>query len=146
MCPVFKLAGTYSPIFGSWYSFDIIGLLCFGKPFGFIEQEKDVRGLIKRFTETAWLGEFLGELDNFSWLVRDSCIGRYLLQPKPTDITGIGAVMGERDAILGDMLEGRDAKVDLPDNTLLSKLLGARNADGSIMSMIDIRAELLLAL
>lgn len=130
----------------SYYSFDIIGLFCFGRLFGFIKQEKDVRGLIRRFTETAWLGEFLGELDNLSWLVRDSHIGRYLLQPKVTDAVGIGAVMGERDAILGEMLQGREAKVDLPDNTLLSKILGAHNADGSIMSMADIKAELLLAM
>jgi hypothetical protein len=122
-------------------------MLCFGKEFGFIEQEKDVRGLIQKFTDTIWIGEFLGELDNFSWLVRDTSIGKYLLQPSPADTKGIGAVMGERDRILGEMLgEDGDVKVPLPENTFLYKFLHARNEDGSPMSMTDVKAEILLAL
>ncbi len=122
-------------------------MLCFGQPFGFIEQETDVRGLIQKFTDTIWLGEFLGELDNFSWLVRKTSLGRYLLQPHPTDTKGIGAVMGERDRIFGEMLgEDCDIKVDLADNTFLHKFLRTRNEDGSLMSMKDVKAEILLAL
>jgi hypothetical protein len=131
----------------SWFNFDVVGLLCFGKEFGFIEQETDVRGLIRKFTETIWLGEFLGELDNFSWLVRDTAIGKYLLQPSPTDTKGIGAVMGERDRILEEMLdEDGEAKVPLPENTFLHKFLNTRNEDGPPMSMKDVKAEILLAL
>ncbi|KAI0467063.1 cytochrome P450 [Xylaria cf. heliscus] len=125
----------------NWFTFDVIGLLYFGKAFGFIEQEQDVRGLIQKFTYTIWLGEFLGELDNLSWL------GQRLLQPNPQDEKGIGAVMAERDRIIGDMLgKYRDLKVPLSVNTLLYKFLHAHNEDGSPMTMVDVKAEILLAL
>ena len=129
------------------FNFDVVTQLCFGRPLGFLDQERDVEGLIEKFGQTLWLGEFLAVQEGLSWYIRNTRIGRYLLMARPTDQWGIGAVMGIRDKIV-DARVGADGEVKgvLEENSLLSRFLKAKNADGSPMPLQDVKNELLTAM
>ncbi|KAL2152159.1 hypothetical protein VTH82DRAFT_5343 [Thermothelomyces myriococcoides] len=130
------------------FNFDVITRLCFGRPLGFLDQARDVDGLIEKFSQTLWLGEFLAVQENLSWYIRNTRIGRYLMGflVHPTQTWGIGSVMKIRDQIIDTIVDSDgEIKGDLVEDSLLGRFLKAKNGDGSPMSMQDVRNELLVA-
>ncbi|KAI9737396.1 MAG: hypothetical protein M1834_009550 [Cirrosporium novae-zelandiae] len=47
-----------------WFNFDVVGRLCFGQPFSFLQQERDVNDLIEEFAQTTWILEILAVQEN----------------------------------------------------------------------------------
>ena len=95
-----------------------------------------------------WLN-WLAIQDNFSWYIRNTRLGRYFFMAKPTDAMGIGVVMKERDRIVNSVLDGDGSvkQVALVNGSLLSSFLSTKRSDGSqMMSLTDVRAEVLFAL
>ncbi|GAO17428.1 uncharacterized protein UV8b_16027 [Ustilaginoidea virens] len=132
--------------YASWFTADATSQLVSGKPIGFIEAEKDVRNLLYHNNKSfAWIS-FLSIQDNFSWYVRNTRLGRYALMARPTDKTGIGVFMRERDSIVDSIVDasGKIDRETLVEGSLLWSFLNAEH-QGSI-SMTDVRAEVLFAL
>ena len=129
------------------FNFDVVTQLCFGQPLGFLKQERDVNGLIEKFAQTLWLGEFLAVQENLSWYVRNTRIGRYLFMVRPTDVWGIGAVIGEINKMVEAIVDSdRKTKGTMVEGSLMGRFLAAKNADGSTMTMQDVKNELLTAM
>lgn len=67
---------------------------------------------------------------------------------RPTDKSGIGVLMRERDRIVESVFDndGNIKKNSLVEGSLLSTFLSAKNDDESQMSFTDTKAEILFAL
>lgn len=147
--PTHHDSSVANPLPRSLFNFDVVTQLCFGRPLGFLDQERDVEGLIEKFSQTLWLGEYLAVQENMSWYLRNTRIGRYLRDVcvSPAQTWGIGGVMRVRDKII-DSLVGPDRKPKGPltENSLLSRFLAAKNGDGSPMSLQEVKDELLTAM
>lgn len=124
-----------------------MSLLITGKPLGFIESESDVQNLLYYKDNTFhWLKLFAIQ-ENLSWCIRNTWMGRSLIMARPTDKSGVGVFMRERDRMMASVLgeNGRLKKSALVEGSLLSSLLDSHFA-GNGMSLTDIRAEVLFAL
>ena len=81
--------------FGMWaqaLGYDIISELVFGKPIGFVAQERDVDSLLSAFTSAF---PFFGIVVRLPWVVAhilDNPVLGPLVEPKPTDKTGLGRI------------------------------------------------------
>ncbi|OQD60731.1 hypothetical protein PENPOL_c021G03699 [Penicillium polonicum] len=132
----------------SWLTFDVTSQLACGKPIGFIEAGTDVRDLIHNKNLCFRWINFLAIQDNFSWYIRNTRLGRWLFMARPTDKSGVGVLMRERDRIVESVFDddGNIKKNSLVEGSLLSTFLSAKNDDESQMSFTDTKAEILFAL
>jgi hypothetical protein len=131
----------------SFFTTDATSLLVSGKPIGFTKANADVRGLLHhKRASFRWIN-FLATEEGFSWYIRNTWIGRRFLMPRPTDKSGIGIVMSERDRIVGEVVDdgGNINKSALVKGSLLNSLLTAWSAGSSVMTITDIKAEILFA-
>lgn len=98
-----KFAETHEALdFSQWavyFAFDVISSFGFGAPFGFIEQEKDVGGLIEGFHHGVMIFGVLGRLYPFTEWVKRTFLGKYLVAT-PQQKNGIGALMRFRDDLV----------------------------------------------
>lgn len=76
----------------SYLTYDVLANLCFGGSLGFIDQRKDVQGLVKGFDDSvAPLGVLTRSTVLVKWLLR---VGfAKLIMPSPKDKSGLGVVM-----------------------------------------------------
>ncbi|KAE8165445.1 cytochrome P450 [Aspergillus tamarii] len=133
----------------SWWAvyvaYDVISEIGFGAPFGFIEQGKDVGGLIQGFHDGLPAFGLLARLHPFTSWVKTTFMKKYLVA-KPEDNTGIGVLMRFRDRLieqrLSEIAEGKN--VDRVD--LLQTFIDARTEDGKPLDMEYLKAEVLLVL
>lgn len=127
-----------------YMAYDIISEIGFGGPFGFVEQETDVGGLIQGFHDGLLPFGLMARLWPFTDFVKKTLLGKYLVA-KPEDNSGIGMLMRFRDGLikqrLKDLEEGKIERVDL-----LQTFLDARDDDGKPLEMDYIKAEILLVL
>ena len=66
---------------------------------------------------------------------------------RPTDVWGIGAVIGEINKIVEAIVDSdRKTKGTVVEGSLIGRFLAAKNADGSTMTMQDVKNELLTAM
>ncbi len=99
-------------------TYDVISDIGFGGPFGFIEQGKDVGGLIQGFRDALPLFGVMASLHPFTTWIKTTWIGKKYLVAKPQDVSGIGNLMRFRDRLLIDRIsenengKGRE-RVDL---------------------------------
>ncbi|OAA72581.1 Cytochrome P450 [Cordyceps fumosorosea ARSEF 2679] len=130
-----------------WLASDAVTLLITGKALGFIESASDVRNLLYCKDNTFHWIKFLAITETLSWYVRNTWIGRSFVMARPTDTTGVGPFMRERDCIMASAIgETGDLKREAwVEGSLLSSLLLAHFA-GDGMSLEEIRAEVLFAL
>lgn len=138
---------TLTNLHGSWLASDAVSLLITGEALGFIKSESDVRNLLYCKDNTFHWVKFLAVQENLSWYVRNTWLGRNLIMARPTDKSGVGVFMRERDHIMASVL-GENGNLDrstLAEGSLLRSLLDSRFA-GNGMSLKDIRAEVLFAL
>ncbi|QRD85169.1 putative cytochrome P450 monooxygenase [Aspergillus flavus] len=125
----------------AWWAVEI----GFGAPFGFIEQGKDVGGLIQGFHDGLPAFGLLARLHPFTSWMKTTFMKKYLVA-KPEDNTGIGVLMRFRDRLieqrLREIAEGKDVgRVDL-----LQTFIDARTEDGKPLDMDYLKAEVLLVL
>jgi cytochrome P450 len=125
-------------------AYDIISEIGFGAPFGFVESESDVGGLIKGFHDGLLPFGLMARLWPFTDWIKSTWMGDYLVA-KPEDDSGIGMLMRFRDKLINqrqkDLEEGKIERVDL-----LQTFLDARTEEGKPLEMDYIKAEILLVL
>lgn len=106
-----KFAQTKTAMdFGPWsqyYAYDVVSELAFGKPFGFVKNGSDVAGLIKSLHVAMPFAGILQRIPEISDILGLPILNK-LLQPKPTDKIGVGAIMGFRNKLIRERIESGD--------------------------------------
>lgn len=129
--------------FARWaqfFTYDVISELTFGRRFGFIEKGEDFHNLVSGLLlGLPLIGltqriKFLNSLFTSDWVANK-------VNPRPTDKSGIGAVMGYRDKLLAQRVEGgeMDGRHDI-----LHHILKSKNADGTPITLDEVKDELLI--
>lgn len=100
-----------------YMAYDIISEVGFGAPFGFIEQAKDVEGLIQGFHDGLVPFGLMARLYPFTNWVKSTFMGKYLVA-SPEQESGIGTLMRFRDKLIAqrykDIEAGKtDGRIDL---------------------------------
>ena len=85
-------------------TYDVISDIGFGGPFGFIEQGRDVGGLIQAFHDSLPLVGLLWSLHPFTTWIKTTWIGAKYLVAKPEDTSGVGTLMRFRDRLLTERI------------------------------------------
>ncbi|OJJ49987.1 hypothetical protein ASPZODRAFT_58830 [Penicilliopsis zonata CBS 506.65] len=144
-----KFAQTNQCFDFTWWAvymaYDVISEVGFGGSFGFVEQGKDVGGLIQGFHDGLPAFGLLARLHPFTTWIKTTFLKKYLVASAADD-SGIGVVMRFRDKLIAqrlqDMKEGKDTgRVDL-----LQTFLEARTDQGKPLDMEYIKAEVLLVM
>ena len=113
-----------------WYAFDVIGEMSFGRRLGFLEQGKDVEGLIKILHRVGWYTSVVGQMPWLDLVLDKNWLMSKLELPRKAVIARFVAdLMNERLAeevmATGDSDEkGRKSRTDF-----LSKFLAAADAN-----------------
>ncbi|KAI5845680.1 putative cytochrome P450 monooxygenase [Morchella snyderi] len=131
----------------TYFAYDVISEVAFGKPLGFVTKGIDIDGLIQSFHDGLPAFGFLCRLHPFTKWIKKTWVADAYMIPKPGDNTGIGNIMTFRDNLLEERIKNNndpDHKVEYKD--LLQNFLAAKNNDGSPMPIEDIKAETLLVL
>jgi cytochrome P450 len=127
-----------------YMAYDIISEVGFGAPFGFVESESDVGGLIRGFHDGLLPFGLMARLWPFTNFIKKTPLGKYLIA-KPEDDSGIGMLMRFRDKLMQQRLKDvKEGKVDRVD--LLQTFIDARDDDGKPLEISYIKAEILLVL
>ncbi|KAK8098019.1 flavonoid 3'-5'-hydroxylase [Apiospora kogelbergensis] len=134
--------------FANWavyMAYDVISEVGFGAPFGFIDQETDVGGLIQGFHDGLIPFGIMARLYPFTNWVKSTFLGKYLVA-SPEQDSGIGTLMRFRDKLIAkryaDIENGKtDGRIDL-----LQTFIEARDDMGEPLDLEYIRAEILLVL
>lgn len=127
-----------------YMAYDIISEVGFGAPFGFVESESDVGGLIQGFHDGLMPFGLMARLWPFTNFIKKTPLGKYLIA-KPEDDSGIGMLMRFRDKLMNQRLQDvAEGKVDRVD--LLQTFIDARDDDGKPLEIPYIKAEILLVL
>ncbi|OLN87949.1 Pisatin demethylase 1 [Colletotrichum chlorophyti] len=84
--------------------YDIVSEVGFGEPFGFIEQGKDVEGLIQGFHDGLVPFGILARCYPFTNWVKSTFLGKYLVA-SPEQQSGIGTLMRFRDRLIAQRFE-----------------------------------------
>ncbi|KAK7613619.1 flavonoid 3',5'-hydroxylase [Phyllosticta paracitricarpa] len=129
-----------------YMAYDIISEVGFGAPFGFIEQGKDVEGLIQGFHDGLVPFGIMARLYPFTNWVKSTWFGEKYLVASPEQESGIGTLMRFRDKLIEqrfrDIEEGKTAgRIDL-----LQTFIEARDENGNPLDLDYIKAEILLVL
>ncbi|GMG55331.1 unnamed protein product [Aspergillus oryzae var. brunneus] len=123
----------------SWFTYDVTSLFVCGKPFGFVEKRTDVQGLIQNKNKVLFIVFIMTIQENLSWIVRNTRLGRRYLMPHPTDQSGLGVVMAERDRIVDAVIDS-DGKVKrhlLVKGSLLGSLMEILGTEGCPLSLVQ---------
>ncbi|KAK4233181.1 flavonoid 3',5'-hydroxylase [Achaetomium macrosporum] len=128
-----------------YMAYDVISSIGFGAPFGFIEQGRDVGGLIKGFHDGLVPFGVMARLYPFTKLVKRTFLGKYLVA-SPEQESGIGALMRFRDRLIEKRLKDIDAGTTNGRIDILQTFLEARDDNGKPLPLDYIKAEILLVL
>lgn len=100
-----------------YMAYDIISEAGFGRPFGFIEQGKDVEGLIQGFHDGLVPFGIMARLYPFTNWVKSTWFGDKYLVASPEQDSGIGTLMRFRDRLIAqrfrDIETGANIRFDL---------------------------------
>lgn len=116
-----KFATTGQKFEFNWWAiymaYDIVSEIGFGAPFGFVEEGKDVGGLIEGFHQGLVPFGIMARLYPFTYWVKSTWMGKYLVATPEQD-SGIGKLMRFRDRLIAerqkDMESGKvGGRVDL---------------------------------
>lgn len=128
-----------------YMAYDIISEAGFGQPFGFIQQGKDVEGLIQGFHDGLVPFGIMARLYPFTNWVKSTWFGEKYLVASPEQDSGIGTLMRFRDKLIAqrfrDIETGTNVRFDL-----LQTFIEARDEKGEPLDLDYIKAEILLVL
>lgn len=91
-----------------YMAYDVISSVGFGAPFGFIEQGRDVGGLIKGFHDGLLPFGIMARLYPFTDWVKSTFLGKYTVA-SPEQKSGIGLLMRFRDRLIQQRYDDIDA-------------------------------------
>ncbi|KAH8666434.1 flavonoid 3',5'-hydroxylase [Xylariales sp. PMI_506] len=128
-----------------YMAYDIISEVGFGAPFGFIEQGKDVEGLIQGFHDGLVPFGLMARLYPFTNWVKSTFMGKYLVAT-PEQQSGIGTLMRFRDKLIQQRYEDIESGKSVGRIDLLQTFIEARDEDGKPLDLEYIKAEILLVL
>ncbi|KAI5791044.1 putative cytochrome P450 monooxygenase [Pyronema domesticum] len=132
----------------SYFTYDVISELAFGKPLGFVEKGYDIDDLIVSFHKGALSFNVMARLHPLTNFFKKTGLGALLL-PKPGDGSGVGNVMKIRDDLIASRLKELENPLASPRKDMLQSFLDARSIthdDGSSLDMENLKAEVLLVL
>lgn len=146
-CSIISKVGeiTTHTQFPSYMAYDVISEVGFGAPFGFIEQGKDVGGLIQGFHDGLPAFGVLARLHPFTSWIKTTWMKKYFVA-KPEDDSGIGVLMRFRDSLIQQRLDDVKSGKALDRVDLLQTFIDARTEDGNPLDLEYIKAEVLLVL
>ncbi|KAI8294903.1 FAD-linked oxidoreductase apf9 [Colletotrichum sp. SAR 10_98] len=125
--------------------YDIVSDVGFGQPFGFIEQEKDVEGLIQGFHDGLVPFGIMARCWPFTNWVKSTFLGKYLVATPEQD-SGIGTLMRFRDRLIAKRFEDIEKGATNGRIDLLQTFIEARDEKGEPLDLEYIKAEILLVL
>ncbi|KAK1532130.1 flavonoid 3',5'-hydroxylase [Colletotrichum costaricense] len=143
----FATSGTKMD-FAPWtvyLAYDIVSEVGFGQPFGFIEQGKDVEGLIQGFHDGLVPFGILARCYPFTNWVKSTFLGKYLVA-SPEQDSGIGTLMRFRDGLIVQRFKDIEKGTTGGRIDLLQTFIEARDEDGNPLDLDYIKAEILLVL
>jgi hypothetical protein len=126
-------------------AYDVISEIAFGAPFGFIEQGKDIGGLIQGFHDGLPAFGLLSRLHPFTSWVKTTFMKKYLFATAADD-SGIGVIMRFRDKLINERLCDLEQGKEISRVDLLQTFLEARTEDGKPLDCDYIKSEVLLIL
>ncbi|KAH9983575.1 flavonoid 3',5'-hydroxylase [Xylariaceae sp. FL0662B] len=129
-----------------YMAYDIISEIGFGEPFGFIDQGKDVEGLIQGFHDGATPFGVMARLYPFTNWVKSTWVGDKYLVARPEQKSGIGTLMRFRDRLIEQRYKDIEAGNTKGRIDLLQTFIEARDEDGKPLDIDYIKAEILLIL
>ena len=89
---------------GRYMTYDVISDIGFGGPFGFIEQGRDVGGLMQAFRDGLPLVGLLGSLHPFTTWIKTTWIGPKYLMAKPEDDSSVANLLRFRDRLVTERI------------------------------------------
>ncbi|KAJ0386979.1 hypothetical protein COL922a_003130 [Colletotrichum nupharicola] len=125
--------------------YDIVSDVGFGQPFGFIEQEKDVEGLIQGFHDGLVPFGIMARCWPFTNWMKSTFLGKYLVATPEQD-SGIGTLMRFRDRLIGKRFEDIEKGATNGRIDLLQTFIEARDEKSEPLDLEYIKAEILLVL
>lgn len=129
-----------------YMAYDVVSEVGFGAPFGFIEQGKDVAGLIQGMHDGLLPFGILARLYPFTNWVKKTWVGEKYLVAKPEHENGFGAMMRFRDKLIEKRLEDLKQGKEMGRVDLLQNFIDARDEDGKPLPLDYIKAEILIVL
>lgn len=101
-----------------YMAYDAISEIGFGSPFGFIDQGKDVAGLIQGFHDGMPYFGAMARLWPFTMWIKDTFLGKFLVA-SPEHESGVGVLMRFRDRIIEDQIRENSSGITTKKSSLL---------------------------
>lgn len=141
-------ASTKAPFdFSRWaayMAYDVISEVGFGECFGFVEQARDVDGLIRSMHDGVLPFGIMARMHPLTRWLKSTWLRRYLVAT-PQHKGGFGAMLRVRDKLvarrLRDIEEGKKPRVDL-----LQTFLDTRDESGQPLDLDYVKAEIMFIL
>lgn len=89
------------------FAADVMALVCFGEPWGFVEKSRDEKYILKSFREGLVAFGVVGRWRGLRELMKRTPLGSMIL-PKMTDDHGMGFLLGQADRLV----TGREKKIE----------------------------------
>ncbi|KXX82964.1 Pisatin demethylase [Madurella mycetomatis] len=138
-----KAPFDFSP-WASYMAYDVISEVGFGECFGFVEQGRDVNGLIRSMHDGVLPFGIMARMYPLTRWLKGTWLKRYLVAT-PQHKGGFGAMLRVREELvarrLRDIEEGKKPRVDL-----LQTFLDARDENGQPLDLEYVKAEIMLIL
>lgn len=129
----------------SFFAYDVISEMAFGKALGFTSKGYDIDNLIRSFHEGLPAFGLLCRLHPFTKWIKNTWLAEKYMIPKSGDASGIGNIMKFRDDLIDERVEENKKNPSNNHNDLLQSFLKARHVEDGI-DMDELKAETLLVL
>ncbi|KAL0935890.1 flavonoid 3',5'-hydroxylase [Colletotrichum truncatum] len=128
-----------------YLAYDIVSDVGFGQAFGFIDEEKDVAGLIQGFHDGLLPFGIMARCWPFTTWIKSTFLAKYLVA-SPEQDSGIGTLMRFRDRLIAQRLRDIEEGTTKGRVDFLQTFLDARDEKGDALDLEYIKAEILLVL
>ncbi|KAF4632208.1 hypothetical protein G7Y89_g5919 [Cudoniella acicularis] len=130
---------------GTYLAFDIISVIGFGQPLGFIEEGKDIGGLIESI-HASWMPlNVFSRLYPFTEWLKTTWF-KSMLVATPKKKNGVGVLMRWRDKLLEQRLRDLEQGKKKERVDIMQSFLDARKPDGQPLDINYIKGEILIIL
>ncbi|RYP71109.1 hypothetical protein DL771_005043 [Monosporascus sp. 5C6A] len=129
-----------------YVAYDVVSEIGFGAPFGFVEQGRDVDGLIRGLHDGLVPFGVMARLYPFTNWVKSTWVGEKYLVASPEQGSGIGVLMRFRDRLIAQRYKDIEAGTTDGRIDFLQMFIEARDEDGKPLDLEYIKAEILLIL